>query len=65
MKVRIVSKFDKNTKQFLGYELETKTFPFFWHKVQEYNTMSERQAEHDALWLLEMDGKIKTISRYI
>lgn len=57
MKVRIVEHFSKETGKFLGFSLETSYIPFVWKRVEEYNTNSERQVEHDALWLLELDGK--------
>ena len=65
MKVRIVKQFSKETGKFLGFVLETSYFPFVWKKVQEYNVGSERQAEHDALWLFELEGKVKRKNQYL
>lgn len=65
MKVRIVKQFSKETGKFLGFTLETSDFPFIWKRVQEYHTESDRQVEHDALWLLELEGKVKRKDEYL
>ena len=65
MKVRIVKQFNKETGKFLGFALETSDFPFVWKRVQEYSTNSDRQVEHDALWLLDLDGKVKRKNEYL
>ena len=65
MKVRIVEQFSKETGKFLGFTLETSDFPFVWKQVQEYNTNSARQVEHDALWLLELNGKVKRKNEFL
>lgn len=65
MKVRIVKQFSKETGKFLGFVLETSRIPFVWKRVQEYSTNSDRQVEHDALWLLELNGKVKRKDEYL
>lgn len=65
MKVRIVKQFSKETGKFLGFALETSSIPFIWKRVQEYGTNSERQVEHDALWLLDLDGKVKRKNEFL
>ena len=65
MKVRIVKQFSKETGKFLGFALETSVIPFVWKRVQEYNTNSDRQVEHDALWLLELNGKVKRKDEFL
>ncbi len=65
MKVRIVKQFSKETGKFLGFALETSSIPFIWKRVQEYCTNSDRQVEHDALWLLELDGNVKRKDEYL
>lgn len=65
MKVRIISQFSKETGKLIGYALETSVIPFVWKQVQEYRVNSDRQVEHDALWLLELDGKVKRKNEYL
>ena len=65
MKVRIVKQYSKETGKFLGFALETSYIPFIWKQVQEYRTTSDRQVEHDALWLLELEGKVKRKNEYL
>ena len=65
MKVRIVKQFSKETGEFLGFFLETSYIPFVWKRVQEYRTTSDKQVEHDALWLLELEGKVKRKNEYL
>lgn len=65
MKIRIVKQFSKETGKFLGFTLETSYIPFIWKQVQEYHTNSDRQVEHDALWLLELEGKVKRKDEYL
>lgn len=65
MKVRIVKQFSKETGKFLGFALETSYIPFVWKQVQEYRTTSDRQVEHDALWLFELEGKVKRKNQYL
>lgn len=65
MKVRIVKQFSKETGKFLGFALETSVIPFVWKRIQEYQTNAERQVEHDALWLLELEGKVKRKNEYL
>ena len=65
MKVRIVKQFSKETGEFLGFILETSYIPFIWKRVQEYRTTSDRQVEHDALWLFELEGKVKRKDEYL
>lgn len=65
MKIRIVKQFNKENGKFLGFALETSSIPFIWKRVQEYQASAERQAEHDALWLFELEGKVKRTSEYL
>lgn len=65
MKLRIIKRFSKEDGKFLGYALEKRVIPFVWKLLSEYPPESERQVEHDALWLCELDGKVKITSVYL
>lgn len=68
MKYRITTVFDRDNGKTLGYDISYKPFPFipYWracNRLLLYKNVED--AEHDIIWLMSLDGKIKYNQRYV
>ena len=69
MKYKITEVYNKENGHLCGYKISYKPFPFvpYWVECKSarglYKTIEE--AEHDIIWLMSLDDKVKHDRRYL
>jgi len=59
MKYKIVKHYNKENGHFTGYELMSKSLFFLpWRSLRRYGN-DQHSIEHDIVWLLSLDRKVK------
>ncbi len=67
MKIRVIEHYNKPTGQFLGYEIQYKSFWFWpiWRTIDGMPWLKDKQSvEHDICFLLSIHGILKTKDMY-
>lgn len=63
MTLKIKKYFSKETGRPTGYAIERRVFPFVWKELNRYSDM--HALEHDIVWLLKTEGKIREEKSFV
>ncbi len=69
MKYKITEVYNKENGHLGGYTISYKPFPLipYWVECKSTHTFYKtiQEAEHDLIWLMTLDGKVKNDRRYL